>query len=116
MVSALQDQQRFRSVAPEQARIAGDYLLDIEVRDFQAEYANAGALPVAHVTLVCRLIRIADRKLVDTIAASGTQAATENRLNTVAAAFESVMRKISLELSQKTADLIVRDRTQNSSG
>src|ERR1044072_3504122 len=43
LVAALQDQRRFRSVATEQARIAGDYLLDVEGRDFQSEHAAAGA-------------------------------------------------------------------------
>jgi cholesterol transport system auxiliary component len=109
LVGALQDQQRFRSVAPEQARIAGHYLLDIEVRDFQAEYASAGALPVARVTLVCRLIRIVDRKMVDTISVTGTQRASENRLTAVAAAFEVVMRQASLELTEKTAALVAAD-------
>ena len=112
MVSALQDQKRFRSVAPEQARIAGDYLLDIEVRDFQAEYAKPAEVPVAHVTLVCRLIRISDRKMVDTFSATASQRASENRLTAVAGAFETVMRQISVELSAKAADLVNQDRGQ----
>ncbi|MFL6577951.1 MAG: ABC-type transport auxiliary lipoprotein family protein [Povalibacter sp.] len=113
LVSALQDQKRFRSVAPEQARITGDYILDVEVRDFQAEYASAAALPVAHVTLVCRLIRISDRRMVDTLSVTGSQPASENRLATVAGAFETVMQQLSLELATRTADLISRDREQN---
>ena len=116
LVAALQDQKRFRSVATEQARIAGDYLLDIEVRDFQSEYASPGALPVAHVTLVCRLIRIGDRKMVDTIAVTGSQPASENRLASVAEAFQSVMRQLSLELSEKTAALIASDVNSKPAG
>jgi cholesterol transport system auxiliary component len=109
LVAALQDQKRFRSVATEQARIAGDYLLDVEVRDFQSEYSAAGALPVAHVTLVCRLIRIGDRKMVDTITVTGSKRAAENRLSSVAEAFQTVMRQLSAELGEKTSATIAGD-------
>jgi cholesterol transport system auxiliary component len=109
LVAALQDQKRFRSVATEQARIAGDYLLDVEVRDFQAEYSAAGALPVARVTLVCRLIRIGDRKMVDTITVTGSQGAAENRLSSVAEAFQTVMRQLSVELGEKTSAIVASD-------
>ena len=109
MVAALQDQKRFRSVAAEQARIAGHYILDIEVRDFQSEYASAGALPVARVTLVGRLIRIADRRLVGTISGTASQQARENRLSSVAEAFQTAMRQVSLELDEKTAALVAGD-------
>lgn len=107
LVAAFQDQQLFRSVAAEQARIAGDYLLDIEVRDFQAEH-GAAATPVAHVTLVCRLIRIRDRQLIDTITATASRPASAERMGAVAAAFEAAMQQVSLELANKTADLAGR--------
>lgn len=109
MVTALQDQRRFRSVAAEQARIAGDYLLDIEVRDFQAEYAGTASSPTVRVTLVGRLIRIVDREMVDTISATATRAAGENRMSAVAAAFQTAMQQVALELSGKTAQLVASD-------
>ncbi|MBB6092683.1 ABC-type uncharacterized transport system auxiliary subunit [Povalibacter uvarum] len=112
LVAAFGDQKRFHSVAAEQARIAGEYLFDVEVRDFQAEYGTATA-PTVRVTLVGRLIRIRDRKLVDTISAAGTRPATENRLGSVASAFESVMQQLSLDLVQRTADAVARDRAAN---
>src|SRR5688572_18980207 len=48
LVESLEDQRLFRSVTAEQARVAGDYVLDVEVRDFQAEYTGDG-LPVVRV-------------------------------------------------------------------
>ena len=72
LVDSLEDQRLFRSVTAEQARVAGDYVLDVEVRDFQAEYANGGA-PTAHVTMIGRLIRVVDRELVATVSGRGAQ-------------------------------------------
>ncbi len=112
LVSAFGDQKRFHSVAAEQARISGHYVIDIEVRDFQAEY-GAAAAPTVRVTLIARVIRVRDRRLVDTIPVSGTRPATENRMNAVASAFEAVMQQLSLDLVQRTAEAIARDRTAN---
>jgi ABC-type uncharacterized transport system auxiliary subunit len=113
LVAAFGDQKRFHSVAAEQARIAGEYLFDVEVRDFQAEYSGGAVAPTVRVTLIGRLIRVRDRKLVDTISAAGTQQATENRLSSVATAFETVMQKLSLDLVQRTADAVASDRTEH---
>src|SRR5512138_2631034 len=41
VVDSLANQNWFRSVTPEQARVAGDYVLDLQVRAFQAEYASS---------------------------------------------------------------------------
>ncbi|HEU4485490.1 MAG TPA: hypothetical protein VFR96_08385, partial [Povalibacter sp.] len=105
------DQKLFRSVATEQARVSSDYLLDVEVRDFQAEYAGAANVPVAHVTLVGRLVRIRDRKLLEVMTATATQPARENRLSAVAAAFEAAMREVALDLARRTAERAGQDQS-----
>ncbi len=66
LVATMNDQQLFRSVTAEQARVANDYMLDVEVRNFEADYAG-GAIPEVHVMIIGRLIRVVDRKLVSTV-------------------------------------------------
>lgn len=109
LVDSFEDQQLFRSVTPEQSRVSSEYVLDVSVRDFQAEYASDGAAPTAHVTILGRLIRVVDRQLVDTFAATAQAKATDNRLAPVAAAFETAAHKVVLELAQKTATAIAGD-------
>ena len=110
LVSSFQDQQLFRSVTSEQARVSSDYMLDVEVRDFQAEYTDGNTAPSVHVTLVGRIIRIADRELVDTILATAQRPASENRMSTVAAAFEAAAQQVALELAKKAAAAIASDK------
>lgn len=109
LVDSFEDQQLFRSVTPEQSRVASEYVLDISVRDFQAEYASDNDAPTAHVTIQGRLIRVVDRQLVDTFGATAQSKASDNRLSAVAAAFESAAHKVVLELAQKTATTIAAD-------
>jgi cholesterol transport system auxiliary component len=109
LVDSFQDQQLFRSVTAEQSRVSSEYVLDVSVRDFQAEYASEGAAPTAHVTIFGRLIRVVDRQLVDTFSATAQSRATDNRLGAVSAAFETAARQVVLELAQKTATVIAGD-------
>jgi cholesterol transport system auxiliary component len=109
LVDSFQDQQLFRSVTPEQSRVASQYVLDVSVRDFQAEYASDGGAPTAHVTIFGRLIRVVDRQLVDTFSATAESRAADNRMGAVAAAFETAAHKVVLELAQKTATVVAAD-------
>jgi cholesterol transport system auxiliary component len=109
LVDSFEDQQLFRSVTAEQSRVASDYVLDVSVRDFQAEYASDDDAPAAHVTILGRLIRVVDRQLVATFAATAQSKAADNRLGAVAAAFETAAHKVVLELAQKTATAIAAD-------
>lgn len=112
LVDSFQDQQLFRSVTAEQSRVASEYVLDVSVRDFQAEYASDGA-PTAHVTILGRLIRVTDRQLIDTFTATAQSRASDNRLGAVTAAFETAAHKVVLELAQKTAAGIAADVEKN---
>jgi len=109
LVSSLNDQQLFRSVTSEQARVAGDYMLDVEVRHFESAYANS-LIPEAHVMIIGRLIRIVDRELVATVSSEARVGATEDRMAAVAAAFEAASQKVALDLARQTAVAIADDQ------
>ncbi len=110
LVASLQDQRLFRSVTAEQARVAGAYMLDTVVRDFQAEYTPGKRAPDVRVTLIGRLIRIADRALVDTVAATAVQPARENRLAAVVEAFEAAAHDVAKKVADETAAAISSDQ------
>lgn len=112
LVSSFQDQHLFHSVTSEQARVSSNYMLDVEVRDFQAEYGEGRASPEVRVTLVGRIIRIKDRQLVDTLVATASRPARENRMNVVAAAFESAAQEVALELARQAATAVAKDTSE----
>lgn len=106
VVGSLQNHQFFRSVTTEQARVTTHFLLDLEVRNFQAEYASEGAAPIVRVTLVASLIRIKDRKLVGIVPATATVQASANRLSAVIQAFESAGQQAAVSLGKQAASVI----------
>lgn len=109
LVGSWNDQNIFRSVTAEQARVANDYIVDLEVRHFEANAAD-GKLPEVHVMIIGRLIRVADRKLVATVSSEARERATEDRMGAVAAAFESAAQKVSLDLAKQTATVVADDQ------
>jgi cholesterol transport system auxiliary component len=111
LVDSIEDQKLFRSVTAEQARVAGDYVLDVEVRDFQAEYASENEAPTANVRMTGRLIRVVDRELIGTVVAQAKSRATDNRMTAVAAAFETAAQQVAVEIAQKTAAAVAGDES-----
>lgn len=109
LVGSWNDQNLFRSVTAEQARVANDYIVDVEVRHFEAIAAD-GKAPEVHVMILGRLIRVADRKLVATVTSEARERATEDRMGAVAAAFESAAQKVSLDLAKQAATVIADDQ------
>ena len=110
LLDAATYQQLTDSLQALQARVAGAYMLDSDVRDFQAEYAEGKGVPAAHVTIIGRLIRISDRALVDTISASATRDAADNKMGAVAAAFEAAAHQVAQTLARDVAAAVARDR------
>jgi len=115
LVQSLQDQQLFRSVTSEQARVAGAYMLDSDVRDFQAEYTDGSSAPTVRVTIVARIVRIADRALVATIPATATRVAAGNNMTAVAAAFEAASHQVVQQLAPEAAAVVAADRERANS-
>jgi cholesterol transport system auxiliary component len=109
VVDSLEDQKLFRSVTAEQTRVAGDYVLDLQVRDFQAEYADGVDRPVVHVALVGRLIRVLDRKLVATVSSEARAEAQEERMSAVTGAFERASHEAILDLGKQVAAVVNGD-------
>jgi cholesterol transport system auxiliary component len=112
VVGSLQNQKWFRSVSAEQVRVSTNYWLELEVRDFQAEYARDDAAPTVRVTFVGTLIRIKDRKLMAVLPATVTVTAAENKLSAVITAFESASQQASLSLGQQTVSAINSNKAE----
>ncbi len=77
-----------RSVTSDASAFAAGYWLEIQVTDFQAEYAAGRASPTVHVHLLAAVGSSSDRRIVDRFEADATQAAADNRLTAIVAAYE----------------------------
>jgi cholesterol transport system auxiliary component len=108
-VDSLEDQHVFRSVTREQSRVASDYVLDVQLRDFQSEYTEGSSIPAIHVSAVVRVVRVPDRKLVATVTADSKVQSDEDRMGAVAAAFEKAGNAVALDVLNQIAAVIAAD-------
>lgn len=90
-----------RSVNSEASPFSAGYWLQIEVTDFQAEYAAGDANPTVHVHFSATLGKASDRRILDRFEANATQRATDNRLTAIVGAYEQAAN---LALSDVVAD------------
>ena len=115
-VQTLRASNAWASVEDSSSPFPSDYLLQVAVRRFEADYAESGSAPAVHVVLDCTVGRREGRDIIATFVASGTAAAAANRLSDVVAAFEQATGVALQALSQQTAQAVRRDvqrATQN---
>lgn len=90
LVRTLEGSGLFRTVAPDEAGLAADMVLKLEIRDFQAEYAKAGAAPVIRVRLIASLVSRQDGAMIASVQPGAvTRRAAGDSLPAIHAAFRS---------------------------
>ena len=87
-VQTLRASGEWASVEDSASPFPSDYLLQVHVRRFEADYTAGGDAPVTHVILDCILGRRQGREVLATFTVAGSAAASANHLSQVVAAFE----------------------------
>jgi cholesterol transport system auxiliary component len=106
-VEALRAAGAWSSVQDSASPFPADYLLQIAVRRFDADYSGGGAAPEVHVVLDCSLGRRAEGGVIASFVAQGTATAGGDRMREVVAAFEQATGAALTSLSQQ-ADAALR--------
>ena len=78
---------------------SADYMLQIIVSRFEADYTAGGSTPEVHVVLDCTLGRRAGREIVTSFTAEGIATPAANRLGEVVSAFEVAANKAVSQLA-----------------
>lgn len=88
-VQRLRTSGDWRAVEDSAGGFPADYLLQIVIRRFEADYTAHPDSPEVHVVLDCTLGKRVGRELIGTFVAEGAASATANRLAAVVSAFET---------------------------
>ena len=108
-VETLRSSGGFATVEGSASPFPADYLLQVHVRRFEAEYDEGAGAPAVHVVLDCIVGRREGREVIATFTASGTAAAAANRLGEVVIAFEQATGTALQALSQQTEQAVRAD-------
>jgi len=102
-VQAFRNGARLRNVNSDASAFASGYWLEIEVADFQAEYASAGAPPTINVRLLARVASAGDRNILGSFTAAARQTATDNRMTAIVDAYERAVNSALTEIVGDTS-------------
>jgi len=118
-VQAFRSSARLRNVSADGSAFASGYWLEIEIADFQAEYAAAGgpgaaAPPTINVRLMARIGGAGDRRVVGSFDVGARRKAADNRLTAIIDAYQ---RAVDAALAELVADSVrTLAMNQNSTG
>jgi cholesterol transport system auxiliary component len=108
-VQTLRASGAWSSVEDSASPFPSDYLLQVHLRRFEADYTEGGAAPTVHVVLDCIIGRRQGREVLATFTASGAAAAPTNHLAEVVAAFEQATGTALEQLSQQALQTVRAD-------
>jgi len=91
LVESFENTHRIVAVGRESVGLRPDYVLKLELREFQAEYASPQAPPTVHVRLIAKLVRMPMREIVASHTAEQMSPAAANNLDSVVAAFDEAL-------------------------
>lgn len=112
-VDTLRSAGEWQSVEDSGSPFPADYLLQISVRRFEADYSAGGGAPTVAVVLDCTLGSRAG--LIGSFVAQGSAAAAGDRMSEVVAAFESASDSALESLTTQTAAVARAAQTRTSS-
>ena len=87
-VQTLRASGDWASVQDSASPFPADYLLQMHVRRFEADYTSGGTAPIAQVVFDCTIGRRQGREVLASFTVAGSAAASTNHLSQVVAAFE----------------------------
>ena len=94
MIESFENTGELPKVSSANSDMQTDYLLQLEIRDFQAEYLLANAPPVVHVKVVFKLLAAHDRRIVKTGEFAARVAAPQNSLDSIMATFDQAFLEV----------------------
>jgi cholesterol transport system auxiliary component len=96
----------WQSVADSTSAFPTDYVLQVTVRRFEADYTGGGTAPDVHVVLDCTVGKREGREVIASFLATGSATATANRRAAVVAAFETAANAAIDSMSAQALDAV----------
>lgn len=105
-VEKLRGSGMWRSVGDSTSSFPSDYVIQVMIRRFEADYTGGGPQPDIHVVLDCIVGKREGRDVVASFLAEGSAQAGTNRLGAVVAAFETATNTALDSMAMQTATAV----------
>jgi cholesterol transport system auxiliary component len=111
LVEAFENSGQIRSVGRDVGALTPDYILEMELRDFESHYSHAGAgAPTVVMRAVAKLVTMPDRHLVGELLVSESAVAQGDSLDSVVEAFDAAVGRALGRIVTWTLQMITSGR------
>jgi ABC-type uncharacterized transport system auxiliary subunit len=105
-VDTLRSSGAWSTVQDSASAFASDFILQIVIRRFEADYTENAGAPDIHIVLDCTVGRRAGREMLASFIAEGSAPAGANRLTDVMSAFEEASNKALTAVAERTSQAV----------
>lgn len=105
-VEKLRGSGTWQSVADSASAFPSDYVLQVNIRRFEADYTGGGTAPEVRVVLDCIVGKREGREVIASFLAEGSATANTNRMSAVVPAFETATNAALDSLAAQTAKAV----------
>ncbi|HXV23826.1 MAG TPA: ABC-type transport auxiliary lipoprotein family protein [Alphaproteobacteria bacterium] len=113
LIESFENTGKIVAVGRESVGLRPDYVLKLELREFQAEYASSEAPPTVHIRMIAKLVRMPQREIVATHMAQRMLPAATNTLDSVVAAFDDALGPVLKEIVIWTLTSVPPERPES---
>lgn len=108
LVESFENSEVLDRVGTDYSGLKPDYLLLLEIQDFQAEYQEENQPPVIHIKLVAKLVDFPQRNLMASFTAQTFKQAEENELDDIMLTFDQAFAGAQELLIEEMLDYLAR--------
>lgn len=94
LIESFENTGKIRAVSRESTQLRPDYELQLDLRDFQAEYDNPGQPPLVRARLNGKLVRMPDRTIIAAHTVTSTVRATQGDMSSIVLAFDDALGQV----------------------
>ena len=102
LIESFENTGRIVAVGRKSVGLKPDYVLKLELREFQAEYEDPNAPPTVHVRIISKLVRMPVREIVASHVSEQKQLASAITLDAVVNAFDTALGPVLKDIVQWT--------------
>lgn len=106
LIESFENTGKISAIGRQGLALHGDYVLQPELREFTAVYAEGSGAPTVRVRMGLKLVRLSTRLIVAQRVVASEEAAQQNSVTSVVAAFDAALKRAMADIAAWTLPAI----------
>lgn len=94
LIESFENSKHIIGVSRESVSLRSDFVLRVELREFQAEYTDGVAAPTINVRINVKLVRLPQRHIIASTTVDRAMAAPDNKIASIVDTFDQALGKV----------------------